>query len=185
MEEISSDRSRPRAGAGQGGRKHTPTKEIDMSNQPRMANPAQILPQAFKGIGSILAAIDQGGVARTTLELVGIRASQINGCAACVQQHLEAAQAAGETLERIVGVSTWRESPYFNDAERAALALTDALTRMADAEDAVPDELWREVTKHYDEQQVSALIFQVAVMNFFNRINVTVREQADRPSWKG
>ncbi len=155
-----------------------------MNNQPRMANPAQILPQAFKGIGNILAAIDQGGVPRATLELVGIRASQVNGCAACVQQHYEDAQAAGETLDRIVGVTAWRESPYFTDAERAALALTDNLTRMADADDAVPDELWREVTKHYDEQQVSALIFQIALMNLFNRVNVAVREQADRPSWK-
>ncbi|NYJ03156.1 AhpD family alkylhydroperoxidase [Nocardioides thalensis] len=155
-----------------------------MNNQPRMANPAQILPQAFKGIGSLLAAINEGGLDVKTLELVGIRASQVNGCAACVQQHLEGAQAAGETVERLVGVSAWRESPYFTDPERAALALTDALTRMADAEDAVPDELWREVTKHYDERQVAALILHIAVMNMFNRINVTVREQADRPSWK-
>lgn len=155
-----------------------------MNNQPRMANPAQILPQAFKGIGSLLAAINEGGLDVKTLELVGIRASQVNGCSACVQQHLEGAQAAGETVERLVGVSAWRESPYFTDPERAALALTDALTRMADAEDAVPDELWREVTKHYDERQVAALILHIAVMNMFNRINVTVREQADRPSWK-
>ncbi|GEB15312.1 carboxymuconolactone decarboxylase family protein [Pimelobacter simplex] len=152
--------------------------------QPRMTNPAQVLPDAFKGIGSLLTAVAKGGVPTATLELVALRASQLNGCSACVQGHLEALQGAGESVDRIVGVATWGESPYYDEAERAALALTDALTRLADRHDPVPDELWREVTKHYDEKQVSALILQIATLNLFNRINVTVRERADQPSWK-
>lgn len=152
--------------------------------QPRMTNPAQVLPDAFKGIGSLLTAVARGGLPTATLELVALRASQINGCSACVQGHLEALQGAGESVDRIVGVAAWGESPYYDEAERAALALTDALTRLADRHDPVPDELWREVTKHYDEKQVSALILQIATLNLFNRINVTVRERADQPSWK-
>jgi AhpD family alkylhydroperoxidase len=151
----------------------------------RMKNPAFVLPDGFKGIGRLLAAVAQGGVPQTTLELVGLRASQVNGCTSCVQGHWEEAKKAGESDERIITVSAWRESPYFDDAERAALALTDALTRLADrSDDPVPDELWREVVKHYDERQVAALILQIATLNLFNRINVAVREQADRPSWK-
>lgn len=158
--------------------------QIQHQFQPRMANPAQVLPDAFKGIGHLLAAVAKGGLPTTTLELVALRASELNGCSACVQGHLEALQAAGDSVERIVGVAAWGESPYFSEAERAALALTDALTRLADSHDPVPDELWREVTKHYDETQVSALILQIATLNLFNRINVTVRERADSPSWQ-
>jgi AhpD family alkylhydroperoxidase len=151
----------------------------------RMKNPAFVLPDGFKGIGHLLDAVSKGGVPRTTLELVGLRVSQINGCTSCVQGHWEDAKKAGESDERIITVAAWRESPYFDDAERAALALADALTRLADRSDnAVPDELWAEVVKYYDEQQVSALILQIATLNLFNRINVTVKEQADRPSWK-
>lgn len=150
----------------------------------RMANPAQLLPGAYQGIARILGAIGEGGVPSTTLELAALRASQINGCSACVQSHLEALQAEGAPIEKIVGVAAWGESPYFDDAERAALALTDALTRMADSHDPVPDELWREVTKHYEERQVAALLLQISLLNLFNRVNVSVREPADHPSWK-
>ncbi|GAA3659190.1 carboxymuconolactone decarboxylase family protein [Nocardioides ginsengisoli] len=150
----------------------------------RMPNPAQVLPDAYRGIGSLLTAVAKGGVPTSTLELVALRVSQLNGCSACVQGHLEALQGVGESVDRIVGVGAWGESPYFDEAERAALALTDALTRLADSHDAVPDELWREVTKHYDEKQVSALILQIATLNLFNRVNVAVREPADQPSWK-
>ena len=151
----------------------------------RMTNPAFVLPDGIKGIGHLLAAVAKGGVPATTLELVGLRASQLNGCTACVQGHWEEAKKAGDTDERIISVSAWRESPYFDDAERAALALTDALTRLADrSDDAVPDELWDEVAAHYDERQVAALLLQIGTLNLFNRINVAVRERADRPSWK-
>ena len=151
----------------------------------RMENPAFVLPDGIKGIGHLLAAVAKGGVPATTLELVGLRASQLNGCTACVQGHWEEAKKAGDTDERIISVAAWRESPYFDDAERAALALTDALTRLADrSDDAVPDELWDEVVRHYDERQVAALLLQIGTLNLFNRINVAVKERADRPSWK-
>jgi AhpD family alkylhydroperoxidase len=164
---------------------HDTTTTPHGAGLPRMGNPAFVIPEAFKGIGHLLAAVGKGGVPTRTLELVGLRVSQLNGCSACVQGHWEDAKKAGETDERIVGVSAWRESPYFDDAERAALALTDALTRLADrSDDPVPDDLWHEVTEHYDERQVSALILQIATLNLFNRINVAVKEQADRPSWK-
>lgn len=157
----------------------------DQDFELRMANPAFVLPDGFRGIGHLLGAVAKGGVPQTTLELIGLRVSQINGCTACVQGHWEEAKKAGETDERIITVAAWRESPYFDDAERAALALADALTRLADrSDDAVPDELWAEVVKYYDEQQVAALVLQIATLNLFNRINVTVKEQADRPSWK-
>jgi AhpD family alkylhydroperoxidase len=163
----------------------TNTTSTADSIEPRMTNPAFVIPDGFKGIGHLLAAVGKGGVPTKTLELVGLRGSQINGCSACVQGHLEAAKKAGETDERIVGVTAWRESPYFDAAERAALELTEALTRLADrSDDPVPDELWREVVKQFDEQQVSALILQIATLNLFNRVDIAVKERADRPSWK-
>jgi len=157
----------------------------DQDFELRMPNPAFVLPDGFQGIGKLLGAVAQGGVPASTLELVGLRVSQINGCTACVQGHWEEAKKAGETDERLVSVAAWRESPYFDDAERVALALSDALTRLADrSDDAVPDDLWHAVTTHYDEQQVAALLLQIGTLNLFNRINVAVKEQADRPSWK-
>lgn len=151
----------------------------------RMTNPAFVLNDGFKGIGKLLGAVAQGGVPASTLELVGLRVSQINGCTACVQGHWEEAKKAGETDERLVSVAAWRESPYFDDAERVALALSDALTRLADrSDDPVPDDLWAAVRTHYDEQQTAALLLQIGTLNLFNRINVAVKEQADRPSWK-
>lgn len=151
----------------------------------RMTNPAFVLPDGFKGIGHLLSASAQGGVEKSTLELVGLRVSQINGCSACVQGHYEELVKAGETPERIAGVGAWHDAPWYADDERAALALAEAMTRIADRSgDAVSDELWREVVKYYDENQVAALILSVATTNLFNRINTTVQEQADRPSWK-
>lgn len=154
-----------------------------MSIAPRMANPATVIPQAYKGIGTLLAATASGGLPKSTIELVALRVSQLNGCAACIQGHVLTGPDAGLTPSQMVGLAAYRESPFFDDAERAALKLTDALTRLADAEDPVPDELWREVTKHYDEQQVSALILTIATHNLFNRINIPVREDAEQPFW--
>ncbi|MEI7054953.1 carboxymuconolactone decarboxylase family protein [Nocardioides sp. CCNWLW239] len=148
-----------------------------------MKNPAEVLPQAFKGIGNLLAAVSQGGLPETTTELVAMRVSQLNGCAACLQGHAERIDDVGLSIEKVVGLAGYRESPFFDEAEKAALALADAMTRLADAEDAVPDELWREVTKHYDEQQTAALVVCIATHNLFNRINVTVREDAANPFW--
>ena len=146
--------------------------------QARMTNPAMVLPDALKAIQNLTKATTKGGVPQQTMELVHLRASQINGCSACVSGGAVSAKRAGETDERLFALPAWRETPYFTDAERAALALAEAVTRLSDRADAVPDELWDEVTRHYDEQQVAALILWIGLTNLFNRINATIKEPA-------
>jgi AhpD family alkylhydroperoxidase len=148
-----------------------------------MANPATIIPQAYKGIGNLLAACASGGLPESTIELVALRVSQLNGCAACIQGHVVTGPKAGLTPSQMVGLAAFRESPYFDEADKAALELAEALTKLAGATDAVPDELWREVTKHWNEEQVAALILTIATHNLFNRINIAVREDAEHPFW--
>jgi AhpD family alkylhydroperoxidase len=146
--------------------------------QTRMSNPATILPDASHGIQSLLKATRKGGVPQAVLELVHLRASQINGCSLCVDAGARSAKRAGETDERLFAVAAWREAPYFTDAERAALALTEAATRLADRADPVPDEIWEEATRHYDEQGLAAIILMIATTNLFNRLNATTRQMA-------
>jgi alkylhydroperoxidase family enzyme len=93
------------------------------------------------------------------------------------------AERAGETVERLFAVVAWREAPYFTDAERAALALTEAVTRLADRADPVPDEIWEEATRHYDEQGLAALLLMIATTNLFNRLNVATRQVAGTQNW--
>ena len=151
--------------------------------QTRMSNPATILPEANKGIQALLMATRNGGVPPATLELVHLRASQINGCSHCVYAGSRSAKKAGETDERLFAVAAWREAPYFTDAERAALALTEAVTRMADRVDPVPDSIWDEAARHYDEQGLAALILMIGVTNLFNRLNTTTRQLAGKQLW--
>lgn len=151
--------------------------------QARMINPATILPDATKGIQELLKATRKGGVPKTTLELVHLRASQINGCSFCVDSGARSAKKAGETDERLFAVAAWREAPYFTDAERAALALSEAVTRLADRSDPVPDEIWEEATRHYDEQGLAALLVMIATTNLFNCLNVPTRQVAGSQSW--
>jgi AhpD family alkylhydroperoxidase len=146
--------------------------------QARMSNPATILPGATQGIQALIKATQQGGVPQTVLELVHLRASQINGCSFCVDYGTHSMKKAGETDERIFSVAAWREAPYFTDAERAALALAEAVTRLADQADPVPDSIWEEARRHYDEKELAAIILMIAVTNLFNRVNVTVRQEA-------
>jgi AhpD family alkylhydroperoxidase len=143
-----------------------------------MKNPAMVLPDAMKAIQDLYKATSKGGVPQQTLELVHLRASQINGCNACVDSGARSAKKAGETDERLFAVAAWREVPYFTDAERAALAFAEAATRLSDRADAVPDEIWEEAARHYDEQQLAALILWIATTNLFNRLNATIRELA-------
>jgi AhpD family alkylhydroperoxidase len=151
----------------------------------RMTNPAFVLPDAMKGIQHLLKATTQGGVPQRTLELIGLRVSQINGCSACVWGHVRQAKKVGETEERLATVAAWREAPFFTDAERAALQLAEAVTRMADRTDeAVPDAVWDEAADHYDERQLAGLLIMIGTLNLFNRMNVTVKERADKPSWE-
>jgi AhpD family alkylhydroperoxidase len=146
--------------------------------QARMKNPAMVLPDAMKGIQNLYKAMSQGGVPQQTLELVHLRASQINGCSACVNAGVHSARKAGETDERLFAVAAWRETPYFTDAERAALALAEAATRLSDRADAVTDEIWDEATNYFDEKGLAAIILMIATTNLFNRLNATIKEQA-------
>ena len=151
--------------------------------QPRMKNPAVVLPDATHGIQALLKATRQGGVPQTTLELVHLRVSQINGCSYCVDSGARSAKRAGETDERLFAVAAWREAPYFTEAERAALALAEAATRLADRPDPVPDAIWDEATQHYDERGLAALVLMIAITNLFNRVNATVRQLAGHQDW--
>ena len=112
-----------------------------------------------------------------------LRASQINGCSACVDMHPKIARKAGETDERLFAVAAWRDTPYFTDAERAALALTEALTRISDRADPVPDAIWNEADKHFDESELATLVLAIANINVWNRLNIAVRQPAG--AWQG
>jgi len=140
--------------------------------QARMKNPAMILPDAMQAIQALQGAIEKGGVPAATLSLVHLRASQINGCSVCVDSGTCQVKAAGETDERLLALATWRETPYFTDAERAALALTESVTRLSDRADPVPDAVWAEAARHYDEPALAALILAIATTNVYNRLNV-------------
>ncbi|MFF2570462.1 carboxymuconolactone decarboxylase family protein [Streptomyces sp. NPDC101191] len=121
--------------------------------------------------------VEDAGVPLTTQELVKIRASQINGCAGCLDMHTKEAVAAGETAVRLALVAAWREAKVFTEAERAALALAEHGTRLADGY-GVPDEVWENATKHYDDDQLLALTSLIALINAFNRLNVMLQVPA-------
>ena len=146
--------------------------------QARMRQPAMILAGAMQALQALGNSEKKGGVPSTTLELIHLRASQINGCSVCVDMHARDLKKAGETDERLFAVAAWRDAPYFTDAERAALALTEAVTRISDREDPVPDEIWNEVTRHYDERALAALLIAIANINVWNRLNVATKQVA-------
>jgi AhpD family alkylhydroperoxidase len=148
----------------------------------RMQNPVVVVPTAMQALQTLAAAARKSGVPERTLELVNLRASQINGCSACVDSHPRLAKKGGETDERLFAVAARRESPYFSEAERAALALGEALTRLSDRADAVCDEVWTEAARHYDEAALAALVIAIATINVWNRLNVAVRQPAGE--WK-
>jgi len=132
-------------------------------------------PDVTTGVQHLIKAAYAGGVPRETLELVHLRASQINGCSACVDGGAASAVQVGVDTEKLLAVAAWYENPLFDDAERAALAVTEAATRLSDRPGAVTDEIWGEAARHYDERQLEALVLMVAITNFFNRINTTLR----------
>ena len=144
--------------------------------QPRMNNPAMTVPGAMAALQKLGGAARRAGVPATTLYLIEVRASQINGCSVCLDMHSRELKAAGEPDERIFMVGAWREAPYFSDAERAALALTEAATRLADRSDPIPDEVWEEATRHYDESELAGLVVAIAAINAWNRINAATRQ---------
>lgn len=146
--------------------------------QPRINNPATLLPDAVKGVNLIYKAAFSSGIDHKVLELAHLRTSQINGCSVCVDIGVRNGKKSGETDERLFAVSAWRETPYFTDAERAALELAEAMTRQADKGEVVTDEVWEGVAKHFDEKQLAALVLWIATTNFFNRINAATRQMA-------
>jgi len=151
--------------------------------QARMDNPATIVPGAMEARRDLWGAVVNSGVPLPTLSLVHLRASQINGCSVCVGGGCASARRAGETDERLFSVPAWREAPYYADAERAALALTEAVTRLCDRTDPVPDAVWAEARRHYDEPALAALVLAIATVNVWNRLNVATRQVAG--SWTG
>jgi AhpD family alkylhydroperoxidase len=142
----------------------------------RIDNPALVVPGALQALQGIATAARQTDIPETTLYLVELRASQINGCGVCVDIHSRELEHAGESAARISTVAAWRDVSYFTDAERAALALAEAATRLADRPDPVPDEIWEEAARHYDDAQLAALVLAIASINTWNRLNVTTRQ---------
>ncbi|KJC47184.1 alkylhydroperoxidase [Bradyrhizobium sp. LTSP885] len=147
----------------------------------RMNHPVMVLPDAMKALQA-LSETTKKGLPEKLLELVHLRASQINGCSVCVDMHPKLAKRAGETEERLFCVAAWRDTPYFTEAERAALALTEAVTRLSDRDDPVPDAVWNEADKHFDEHELAALVLAIAAINVWNRLNVAVRQPVG--AWK-
>jgi AhpD family alkylhydroperoxidase len=149
----------------------------------RMTNPAYIIPEAMDAIKKLIGVTHTGNVSPKTLALVHLRISQINGCGVCIDGGWRQAQKSGETHERLYAVAAWRDTPYFSDAERAALALAESATRIADRSNPVPDEIWNEAARHFDERGLATLILHISVVNVFNRINVATGQVASG-EWK-
>ena len=146
--------------------------------QARMTNPAMILPQAMQALLALGKASENHSISPQLREMVHLRASQINGCSVCIDMHAKMLKRRGESDERIFAVAAWRDAPYFTDAERAALALTEAVTRLGDRPDPVPDNLWAETAVHFDQKALAALILDIALINVWNRLNVATRQVA-------
>ncbi|NIJ31669.1 carboxymuconolactone decarboxylase family protein [Sphingomonas oligoaromativorans] len=149
-----------------------------MAMQARMKNPVLVIPEAMQALMALNKATEMSGLSEVTIKLVHLRASQINGCSVCVDMHAQELKKAGETDRRIFAVAAWRDTPFFTEAERAALALAEAVTRIADRADAVPDDVWNEATRYYDEKALSGLLLQIAQINVWNRLNASVRQVA-------
>jgi AhpD family alkylhydroperoxidase len=142
----------------------------------RIDHPAQTLPGAMQALQKLEQATKRAAVPDTTLEMLNLRVGQINGCSGCVDIHTRALKALGEPDARIFGVGAWRHSTYFSDAERAVLALTEAVTRLADRRDPVPDEVWEEAARHYDDAQLASIVLAIASINAWTRLNVATNQ---------
>jgi AhpD family alkylhydroperoxidase len=146
-------------------------------------NLAMTLPEATPAIKSMIAAAWKAGVPPKTLHLVHMRISQINGCAACLDGGAKHAKGHGEADERLFTVAGWRDAPYYTEAERSALALAETVTRLSDREDPVPDAIWKEAARHFDEKELAGLLLWIATTNVFNRLNVATRQVAGSVKW--
>ena len=144
----------------------------------RMPNPAMLIPGAMEALMSLTESVGSAGVDGKVLALSHLRASQINGCGPCVAGGAHQARRHGASDDQVHAVAAWRETPWFSAEERAALALTEAVTRLADSADPVPDQVWDLAAKHFDQKELAALLLNIAVTNAFNRLNAPTRQQA-------
>src|ERR671911_870431 len=171
------------------GRAKTRTEERNRMQesvvQGRMNNPVMLVPGALQPLLELANSAREVGLSPRTADLVHLRAAQVNGCSYCVDMHSRDLKEAGETDERLFAVAAWREAPYFSEAERAGLALTEAATRLSDRPDPVPDGVFEEAARHYDEPTLAALIIEIALINFWNRTTVAVRQVAGSGSGCG
>jgi AhpD family alkylhydroperoxidase len=152
------------------------TEEDDM--EARIKNPAMLVPGALQAILALGESAKQADIPEETLELVHLRVSQINGCSLCVDLHATHFAGPEGITAKEFGVAAWREMPYYDDAERAALALAECVTRQADSTDVVPDAVWAEAAAHYDDAQLASLLVHIATVNVFNRLNAATRQPA-------
>jgi AhpD family alkylhydroperoxidase len=143
---------------------------------PRMPSPVMVVPDALPILLDLSEVLKKAGLPQQTLDLVHLRTSQINGCAGCIHLHAGDLGKSEETDKRLLMVAAWREAPYFTDAERAALALAEAVTRLSDREDPVPDAVWEEAARHYNEQELGAMVIGIGLVNLWNRVNVTTKQ---------
>ena len=158
---------------------HAAVADAPVVIEPRISNPTAVIPEALEGIQKLLAAVYRGGIPADVLELTHMRTSQINGCSSCIEGTIRSAHKRNRALdERLLMVAAWRHSSQFTEAERAALELAEEMTRLADRADPVPDDVWARVTEHYDEKARAALVLHVALVNLFNRVNVSTRQPA-------
>ena len=146
--------------------------------QARMKHPAMVVPGAMQALLALSESSIKAGLPKKLVALVHLRVSQINGCSLCVAMHAADLKKENETEERLWTVAAWREAPWFSDAERAALALAEEVTRLADRSNAVPDDVWAEAARHYDERSLSALLLAISTINVWNRLNAATRQVA-------
>ena len=149
----------------------------------RIGQPAMVVPGAMDALQAVGGAVFASGLAPQTIELINVRVSQINGCGVCLLGDLRAAKQHGETDERLATVAAWREAPFFSAAERAALALAETVTRLNDRPDPVPNDVWEDAARHYDESALAALVLAIANINLWNRLNVATRQVAGSYEW--
>jgi alkylhydroperoxidase family enzyme len=155
--------------------------EAEEPMQARIKNPAAIVPDALQPLVKLGQIVTSGPIPSKTLELVHLRVSQINGCACCIEMHI--AKGQDDTPLRLGMVAVWRDAPFFTPAERAALALAESVTKIADVDDRVPDDVWAEAARHYDEAALATLVLHIGMVNLYNRVNVATRQVPGQKSW--
>lgn len=150
--------------------------------QTRMSHPAVVLSDIMPIMKSLMAATFAAGAPPSTLSLAGLRVSQLNGCDHCVEGGTKFAAKAGESLDRLSALSDWQHASCFSDSERAALALAEAVTLNTGERDLVPEPVWREAARHFDEKALAALLLCIGAMNMFNRVNRAIGLTAGMPA---